>query len=387
MAVTPITDGADLERLRSLTGIKWSRDKGDILAAWVADMDLAPAPVAVEAVQALIDRRDFGYNRHAAAQIPEAFSAWQDRQHGWAPNVEELLPFSDVLHAIDMALWLHTKPGDGIVLLTPIYPPFIRAVEHGDRRLIDCPLNPDGWRVEREALEACIDDRTSAILMCNPHNPTGRVFSLEELTTVAEVAEANDLLILSDEIWGDVVHPGATHIPMPMVSQAAAARTITISAASKSFNLAGLRTAVAHIGHAELAEKFAALPAHARGGLSTPGAEATLASWTKGGPWLAEVLAHLTAQRDHLASRLASELPQVGFQLPEATYLNWLDFSCCNLGPEPATTLMAEVGVSLSPGSDFGHGGDGWVRLNVATSQEILDLMLDRIVGAVSAVT
>lgn len=376
-----VIDGAELERLRSLTGIKWSRDDGDLLAAWVADMDLAPCPVAVDAVQAIVDRRDFGYNRHAAAQIPEAFAQWQERQHGWSPDVEELLPFSDVLHAIDMALWLHTQPGDGIVLLTPIYPPFIRAVEHGGRRLIDCPLDPDGWRLNKATLENCIDDRTTAILMCNPHNPTGRAFSRPELEAVAEVAEAHDLLILSDEIWGDLLHPGATHIPMPLVSPEAAARTITISAASKSFNLAGLRTAVAHIGHGELAEKFAALPSHARGGLSTPGAEATLACWTNGAPWLAAVKDHLTAQRDHLAERLASDLPHVGFQPPEATYLNWLDFNRMGLGEEPAATLQQKAGVVMSPGSDFGHRGNGWVRLNVATSRPILDAILDRIVA------
>ncbi len=379
MATT--SDGAELSRLRSLTGIKWSRDPGDhLLAAWVADMDLAPAPVAVEAVQALVDRRDFGYNRHASAQLPAAFSDWQHENHGWKPDEEDLLPFSDVLHAIDMALWMHTKPGDGIVLFTPIYPPFIRAVEHGDRRLIDCPLDPDGWRLNRSTLEACIDHTTTAILMCNPHNPTGRAFDREELTAVAEVAEANDLLVISDEIWGDLTHPGATHIPFPTISAAADARSLTISAASKAFNLAGLRSAMAYVGHKDLAAQFEALPSHARGGLSTPGAESALACWTRGGPWLDEIRTHLTAQRDHLAGRLAADLPQVGFQLPEATYLMWLDLNQTGLGPDPATVIKEKAGVVLSPGEDFGHRGDGWVRLNVATSRDILDQILDRLV-------
>ncbi len=377
-------DGAELERLRSLTGIKWSRDGGEYLAAWVADMDLAPAPVAVAAVQALVDRRDFGYNRHAAQQLPAAFSDWQARHHGWAPPVDELTLFSDVLHAIDMALWLHTQPGDGIVLLTPIYPPFIRAVEHGGRRLIDCPLDPDGWQLDRATLESVVDERTRVILTCNPHNPTGRAFRHDELLAIADVAEAHDLLIISDEIWGDLTHPGSPHIPMPTVSPQAAARTLTISAASKSFNLAGLRTAVAHMGHGGLAEKFAALPSHALGGLSTPGAEATLACWTDGDEWLDEVRRHLTAQRDHLAGRLADELPSVGFQIPEATYLNWLDLRPLGMIEDP-TDRLRRHGLVVSPGDDFGPTGNGWIRLNVATSRPILDAIIDRLVQAAAA--
>ncbi|MDA3040168.1 MAG: aminotransferase class I/II-fold pyridoxal phosphate-dependent enzyme [Actinomycetota bacterium] len=381
-----MTDGADLDRLRSLRGIKWARDGGDMLAAWVADMDFLPAPVAIEAVRGVAERGDFGYSRHAVSRIPEVWADWQERHHGWRPDVGRLRLFADVLHPIDLALWLHTEPGDGIVLLTPIYPPFIHAAEHGGRRLIDCRLDLDGWRLDAERLEACIDDRTRAILTCNPHNPTGRVFDRSELEAIAEVAERHDLLILSDEIWADLLHPGTKHLPMALVSPEAAARTVTISAASKSFNLAGLRTAIAHVGHQGVADAFDAMPSHALGGLSTPGLEATLACWTEGEPWLAEVRQHLTAQRDHLARRLARDLPAVGFQLPEATYLNWLDCNPLGLGSEP-TALFREHGVALSPGSDFGSHGLGWVRLNVATSREILDQIIDRMVAAVASAT
>ncbi len=380
-----VTQGADLERLRSLHGIKWQRDEGDVLAAWVADMDFLPPPPAIEAVRGIAERGDFGYSRAALSQLPEAFASWQERHHGWRPELDKLRMFADVLQAIDLSLWFHTEPGDGIVLFTPVYPPFIRAAEHGGRRLIDCPLDrASGWRLDPDRLEACIDDRTKVILTCNPHNPTGRVFDRSELEAIAEVAERHDLLVLSDEIWADLLHPGSTHIPMALIGPEIAARTITISAASKTFSLAGLRTAIAHMGHVGVADAFDAMPSHAFGGLSTPGCEATLACWTQGESWLTEVRQHLTEQRNRLAVRLAQELPEVGFVLPEATYLNWLDCNPLRLDSDP-TAYFTEHGVALSPGSDFGPLGAGWVRLNAATSSEILDQIIDRMVAAVVA--
>ncbi len=246
--------GADLDRLRSLTCIKWSRYDDDVIPAWVADMDLAPAPVAVEAVRALTDCGDFGYNFAAAAQLPEVFSAWQERQHGWRPEAEKVRVFCDVMQAVETTVWLHTEPGDGVVLFTPVYFPFFPAVTSTGRRIVDCPLDPDGWRIDPELLASVIDPTTRAILLCNPHNPTGRVFDAEELRAIAEVAERHDLLVISDEIWGDLTHPGAKHVPIASLGEDIAARTVTISAASKAFNIAGLHCAVAHIGHAGVAE-------------------------------------------------------------------------------------------------------------------------------------
>lgn len=383
MSGLDITRGANLERLRSLHGIKWSRYEGDMLAAWVADMDFEPAPMAVEAVQGIVDRRDFGYTRLAREALPDAWAAWQERRHGWQPDTEHLRFFTDVLHAIDIALWQWTQPGDGIVLFTPVYHPFLAAVQHGGRRLVDCPLDVDGWRLDPERLEAVIDDRTKVILTCNPHNPSGRVFDRAELEAVADVAERHDLLILSDEIWADIVFPGSTHIPMASVSDAAAARTVTISAASKAFNLAGLRTAVAFVGHEGVRKLIDDLPSHALGGLSTPGLEATLACWTEGEEWLGAVVQHLTEQRNHLAVRLAAEVPGSRFQLPEATYLNFIDLGGAGLGDDPAPVLE-EHGLAVNPGLAFGTNGQGHIRLNTATSREILDAMIDRIASAVA---
>ena len=375
----------EIDHLRAMGGIKWSRYEPDVLPAWVADMDIRPPDCVTEAVANLAERGDFGYNRRAAELLPEAFVRWQESSHGWAPDPDEVRSFCDVLHAIDMALWLHTEPGDGVVLFTPIYPPFLRALEGARRRLVDVPLDRDGWRFNPDTLRSAIDSGTRAILTCNPHNPTGRVFDTDELAAMAEIAEEHDLLILSDEVWADLVYPGAMHTPIASISDAAAARTMTISAASKTFNMAGLRCAMAHIGHRELAAQFDSLPNHLRGAVSTPGAEASLAAWTQGRPWLDALRDHLLARRDQLARRLAADLPSVGFTIPEATYLAWLDFSALGLGNNPSERLESVARLALSPGPDFGPLGDGFSRLNFATSEAILDELLDRLASAIKA--
>jgi cystathionine beta-lyase len=378
--------GVELERLRSLTCAKWTWHDPDVLPAWVADMDVPPAPVCIAAVRALVERGDFGYNMTAESKLAGAWAAWQEVSHGWRPDEEHTRVFCDVMQGVETTLWLHTEPGDGVVVFTPIYPPFLRTVTANRRRLVECPLEPaEGWRLDPERLEAAIDETTRAVLLCNPHNPTGRVLTREELSAIAEVAEEHDLLIISDEIWADVVHPGAKHVPMALLGDEVAARTVTVAAASKTFNLAGLRCAVAHLGHEGVRRELKAVPSHVFGAVGSPGAEASLAAWTAGRPWLAETRAHLTAMRDHLASRLAEELPAVRFDVPDATYLAWLDFRELGFGDDPAKELLESARVALSSGLDFGGRGAGFARLNFATARPILDAILDRIVGYVGS--
>lgn len=375
----PFDLAADLERLCSLSGIKWSRYPQGILAAWVADMDLPTAPVVTEAVRGLVDRCDFGYSFAAHAALPGAFAQWEAERHGWRPDEKRVRVFTDVLQAVDLALWLRTKPGDGVVLFTPVYPPFFRMVTATGRRIVDCPLDPDGWRLDPELLEASIDSTTTAILMCNPHNPTGRAFTAEELAGIARVAERHDLLVISDEIWADVVYSGARHIPFASISEETAARTVTATSASKAFNLAGLRCAVAHIGDAELDARICELPGHLLGGVSSPGAVASLAAWTAGAPWLDETVAFLGQQRDHLMARLAEELPEARVSTPEATYLAWLDLRAFDLGDDPAAWLLKCAKVALGAGPDFGEHGAGYARVNFATTRAVLDELVDRL--------
>jgi cystathionine beta-lyase len=375
---------SDLERLRGLTCIKWTRYPSDVIPAWVADMDLPPAPVTVDAVDALVQRGDFGYNMLATSRLPEVFSQWQSRRHRWEPDARCVRLFCDVMQGMAVSLWLGTDPGDGVVLLTPTYPPFFSTIKGTGRRVVECPLDREGWRLDPERLASVVDEGTRAIVFCNPHNPTGRVFDATELAAIASIAERHDLLVLSDEIWGDLVHPGAVHVPFALVSDDAARRTVTVTAASKAFNVAGLHCAVAHVGHGALRKKMNDLPPHVLGAVGTPGAEATLAAWTRGEPWLGATRQYLTEARDHAAARLSAELPRIGFTVPDATYLAWLDVHDYSLGEDPAAWLLEHARVALSSGNDFGVHGEGFVRMNMATSMEILDLIIDRMVAALA---
>ncbi len=374
--------GPEHDRLRTLTCAKWTYFEPDVLPAWVADMDLPPAPVAVDAVRALADRGDFGYQMATTNRLPEVWSQWQESHHGWCPDPAHVRVMCDVMQGVDAALFVHTRPGDGVVLFTPIYPPFLKSATAAGRRVIDCPLDPDAWKLDPERLEAAIDDRTTAILLCDPHNPTGHVFTEAELAVIADVAERYDLLVISDEIWADLLHPGQRHVAFASLSDEAARRTVTVSAASKAFNLAGLRCAVAHVGDSEVRRKLKEIPGHVLGGVGSPGADATLAAWTQGETWLEETRRQLTACRDHLAERLASELPEVGFTVPEATYLAWLNMRSLGLDTDPAKFFLEEARVALSPGQDFGTHGEGFARLNFATTQRILDEIVDRMAEA-----
>jgi cystathionine beta-lyase len=374
--------GADLDRLRQLDGAKWSRDGGEILPAWVADMDFASPDCALDAMRRVIDRSDIGYNLRAVRTLPRAFADWQERHHQWRPELSRLQLYNDVLHALEYAIWHLTEPGDGIVLFTPIYPPFIKVVEDAGRRIIDCPLDPDTARFDAEVLRSVLDDRTAIVLWCNPHNPTGRVFDDVELTALAEVVAERDLLVVSDEVWADLVHPGATHRPVATVP-GLGERSITVSSASKSFNLAGLRCAVAHIGSDRAWGELDRHPPRLRGHVNTLAAEATLACWRDGEPWLDDLRSHLVAQFDHLERRLADELPEVSWQRPQGTYLAWLDGRSLAIDGEFADVVRDRGKLALSAGPDFGPRGAGHVRMNVATSRAILDEIIDRLVAAV----
>ena len=372
----------DEARCRARVGIKWDRYGPDVLPAWVADMDFDPPGAVLEALRGHADRGDLGYGPFAG-DLAEHYANWQDRHHGWRPDVERIRPFTSALHALEVALWNTTDRGDGVVVFTPIYYPFLDAIADSGRRRVDVPLDPDGWRIDPDRLAAAIDDTTRVILFCTPHNPTGRVFDDAEVAAVAEVAERHDLLVITDEIWGDLVHPGAVHRPLAIADERFRGRLVTLGSASKTFNLAGLRTAVAHIDHVALLDALEAMPGHLQGSPSSLGVVGTITAWTECDDWLAAARRTIAARLDQLARRLARDVPSVRFDAPDATYLGWLDFRRTGLGDDPAEALLERFGVALSNGPKFGPNGAGFARINVATSEQILDAVIDRIAAAV----
>lgn len=379
-------DSLDLEWLRAKSGAKWHRHPGQ-LAAWVADMDFPPAPAIVEAVRRRAESGDLGYADWGypdpRTPVCQLFADRSARRYGWQFDVAEVREFCDVMQGVQVALHLTTQPHDGVVLHTPSYPPLWKTLAHMGRRQIDVPAHATDTGVvfDYDELESTLARRPAKVLLlCNPHNPTGHRFDRPELERLAAIAERFDLLIISDEIHADLTYGPATHVPIAALGPDVAARTVTLHSASKAYNTAGMRHAVAHIGPASIRRQMAALPDHLLGAINLVAAEVTEAAWRHGDEWLAEVVAHLDRNRRRLVDLLAEHLPGVRYRMPEATYLAWLDCSTIGDGDEPFERFERR-GVQLSPGTDFGPAGAGHVRLNFATSGPLLQQIVERMAG------
>ncbi|HLH67665.1 MAG TPA: PatB family C-S lyase [Candidatus Dormibacteraeota bacterium] len=370
-----------VETMRARRGIKWHRYPDDVLPAWVADMDFPVAPPVQAAVSRVVEQMDYGYPwRAEEAGVEAAFVDRMRERFGWAVAVERVRPVTDLVQAIVACLVAFSQPGEGVVVQTPIYPPFLGSIAATGRRPVLNPLVDDGSRfvLNLDGLRSALDERTKVLLLCNPHNPTGRVLDREELEALGEVAVAHDLVIVSDEIHCDLVYPGRRHLPMGSLGGEVAARTVTLNSATKGFNIAGLRCGVLHFGSEALLERFRrALPDRLLGSLSTVAIDATVAAWREGQPWLDALLPLLQRNRDRVAA-WASELG-LRHHPPEGTYLAWLDLGAFDLaGMTGQRFLLERARVGLNAGEDFGPGYERCVRLNFATSPEILEEILAR---------
>lgn len=376
-----------LAELRRRPGLKWRSAGPDDVAAWIADMDF-PVPAAVRRAIAARAEADLGYPAWLLGDEPfplgAAYADWMTRRHGHTPDPAHVYPFCDVNQALQVVLQVATEPGDHVAVHTPAYPPFLEGLDHMRRPAVPIPMRLDdgAWRMDLDRFRADVArTRCRVLLLVNPHNPTGRVFRRDELTGLAEVAAEHDLLVISDEIHADLTYAPHRHIPFASLDADTAARTVTLTSASKAFNLAGLCCAIADVGPATVRAALDAQPIHLFGAVSVLSVEATLAAWRDGDDWLAEVRSVLRRNRDALGAALPDG---VGYRPPEATYLAWLDFTATGLGSDPAEYLRRIAGVLLSPGSMFGPGGEGHARLNFATGPSILGEILGRIRRAVA---
>ena len=280
-----------------------------------------------------------------------------------------------------------SEPGDGVILQLPAYPPFHDAIHSTGRHLVPLAMRDDGTRyvmdlAELERLAAV--PSTRMILLCNPQNPTGRVFERAELEAIGRVAIANDLIILSDEIHADLTYDGARHIPIASLSPEIAARTITINSPTKSFNIPGLRCGVMYFGSADLRDRFhRRVPRKVLGSPGITGIDATVAAWNAGQPWLDEVLAHLQAMRNRVFDTLAREVPAISFRKPEATYLGWLNCSQLPIAGTAFDFFHDRAKIGFSAGETFDPTAAKFVRFNFATSERIMDRILERMIAAV----
>jgi cystathionine beta-lyase len=273
-----------------------------------------------------------------------------------------------------------------VVINTPVYPPFFKHIGFARRRVVEVPLiRPDGrWELDFAGLEAAFAAGARGYLLCNPHNPTGRVFSAADLGRIAALAERYGVLVMADEIHAPLTLPGVRHTPFVSLGGAAAEHGVTLASASKAFNVAGLKGAVAVAGSATTQRLLGRLPESCHYGAGLFGVLASLAAWNAGGDWLDALIRQLDHARAEFGRLLGERLPEARYIPPEASYLAWIDCSRLSLGPEPAQVFLDRGRVALGRGLDFGAPGDGFVRATIGTSSALLAGIADRMAAAIA---
>jgi cystathionine beta-lyase len=374
--------GLSLDELRRRTSAKWRRYPPDVLPLWVAEMDTALAAPIAEALAEAVAIGDTGYPE--GSPYAEAFAEFASRRWGWDFELAACANVPDVMMGIVEVLKLVTGSGDPVVINSPVYPPFYGFVRYMDRQVIEAPLNAE-HRIDLAALDlafagAVSGGRRAAFLLCSPHNPTGTVHTSVELSAVAKLAERHGVRVVVDEIHAPIVYPENPHVPY--LSLAGTESGFALLSATKAWNLAGLKAALAVAG-AGATEDLARLPQEVRHGPSHFGIIAQVAALRHGGRWLDDLLGGLDANRSLLAELLAEHLPAVRYRRPQGTYLAWLDCRALSLPDDPAAVFLERGRVALNSGTSFGTGGAGHVRLNLATSAEILGEAVVRMAAAV----
>ncbi|MDP7037927.1 MAG: PatB family C-S lyase [Myxococcota bacterium] len=363
------------------TSIKWDFFSQDVLPAWVAEMDFPLAPPIKEKLLAILNSSDTGYpSAHLEEELRTVFIERMQAQFDWTPSDLPPVYFQDAVQAIFHVVDCFTQKGDKLLTLTPIYPPFLEVGEKLDRPCSEIELsNINGvYRIPWDELRTAAKG-ARMLLLCNPHNPTGRVFSKSELQTLAEIVLENNLIVVADEIHADLIYTPHEHIPFAQISPEINAQTITLTSATKAFNLGGLRCAILAFGHIEQQKLFAKRPWQIRGGLNIMGIHATISAWRDGNTWLRETMKTLEQNRETLVDYIQNRLPEIICAKPQATYLAWLDCRNLNLGDDPAAHFLEHGKLGLSSGTFFGKAGAGFARLNFATSPTILNEALRRL--------
>ncbi len=372
---------ASLRRRRSA---KWALYGPDVLPAWVAEMDFPIAEPIRSVLHAAIDHDDCGYADPAG--LGSAFAPWAKASWGWDVAEKDVHVVCDVVTGIAEILRVATAVGDSVLIEPPVYHPFASTIRQLGRVVVEAPLvrGADGHAPDLEVIERAYAGGARAHLLCSPHNPTGMVYAESALARIAELADRFGVLVLADEIHAPLTLSGAIHRPFPTISQAAARRTIVLTSASKTWNLAGLKAAVmvacSDESRAVLARLPPDTPYHA-GHLGVLGARA---AFREGGEWRASAVAIIDRNRVLLRDLLAEHLPRVGYVPPRAGYLAWLDCAALGLGDDPSVAFLERGKVALSAGPIFGTNGRGFARLNIATSRGLLEEAVRRMASAAS---
>jgi cysteine-S-conjugate beta-lyase len=363
---------------RDTDSIKWGIYPADVIPLWVADMDFRSADPIIRALKQRVEHGVFGYSRPSRALV----SALRDRLqrlYEWEISEQEVIFLPGIVTGLNIALQTFAGGGEGVLVQPPVYFHFLRDPLHHGRVLQDPSLvkNGDSYEIDFDLFESAITSDTRIFILCNPHNPVGRVYTKVELEKIAEICLRHRLIICSDEIHCDLVYPPYHHIPIATLSPEVEAKTITLMAPSKTYNIAGLDCGYAIIKDAGLRRQWRDLSYGIIPGVNIMGHTAALAALNEGQEWLQQVLAYLEGNRDFLFKFIHERMPDIQVCRMEATYLAWMD--CSGMGiKRPSDFFLKKAAVALSDGEEFGKGGTNFVRLNFACPRKILSQALEQ---------
>jgi len=369
---------------RGTDSTKWSSFDEDILPMWIADMDFLCPPAILEALRSRVEHGVFGYTVEPKDLRPR-LAEYLERHYAWRVAPEAFVFLPSVVVGFNLACQAVTRPGDGVLVQPPVYYPILAAPKNARAVAQHCPLSRSTtgrYEIDFDHLEGMITNRTRLYMQCNPHNPVGREFSPEELRRVADIAVRSNLIVCSDEIHAAFIYDGRRHTPIASLGPEIEARTITLTAPSKAFNVAGLHFAVAVIPNKDLREQFIQAKRGLVPSVNALGYVAALAAYQDGDAWSAQLVKYVQANRDFVVDYIRSEIPGVGVGPIEATYLAWLDCRDAGIPGDPYEFFLREAHVATIPGAIFGPQGEGFVRFNFACPRAMLTEGLERMRSA-----
>ena len=373
---------------RSTESQKWQHYEADVLPLWVADMDFpSPAPV-IRALTERVHHGVFGYTTEPE-ELRQVIVERLARLYQWRVQPEEVLIMPGVIHGVNLACRMLGSPGEGALVQPPVYTPILQAPGYAGLQCQEAVLtrSQEGhYEIDWETFETAITPQTRLFILCNPHNPVGRVYRKEEIAHMAEICLRHGVVVCSDEIHCDLIFSGHRHFPIASLDREIAQNTVTLMSPTKTFNIAGLQCSFAIVPNEKLRQK---LQGSMRGlvmWVNLIGLNAALAAYRDGQEWLDQVLAYMELNRDFLFDYVHNQLPELSMAKPEGTYLAWLDCRNTAIQGNPFEFLLKEARVAFNDGMTFGGGGEGFVRLNFACSRQVLSQALDRVKDAVRKV-
>lgn len=370
--------------------IKWDHadlffGRNDLLPMWVADMDFESPPEVVEAIVSRAKHGIYGYTARSDNYY-ESIVSWLSRRHGWEVEKEWISHAPGVVAAVHIAVMALSHPGDKVIVQTPVYYPFFRAIKETGRQTILNPLMESGGRytMDFEDLERKIDSRTKIIILCSPHNPVGRVWTRDELSRLGEICLNRNIKIISDEIHSDLVFGDNRHIPTATISEEVSSITLTCVAPSKTFNLAGLSSAAVISSSSVILGEYSNMLSSVGAGMSNVfGTVALEAAYNNGEHWLEELLKYINGNFEYMRDFLKTNFPETRVTELEGTYLAWIDFRGTGMSVEELKSFLYEKAkVGFEDGSIFGKEGEGFMRVNLACPRAIVEEAMKRLINA-----